>query len=209
MGSSRWNEKIIYFTRRFESWDYSTRNIEEFRKLNIPAPRLFKFGYHARLQRISKDVEKDIDVLFYGGLTPARQKILDALENQGLRVVRLVGVFGDKRDAYIARSKLILNLHQHAAKILEIIRIHYLMNNGKAILSQFDADSCADIDYLDGLALARYEEVVNMAREIIGSPNLLAEYEEKSLRSIRKFDATAIMRELLTIPPQPPNTTSA
>lgn len=197
IGSELWNQRILHFLQEFQSWDYSIHNIEKIEKIGIRPPRHFKFGYHSKLARIESDKNKDIDVLFYGALTPARNLTLKQIEASGIKVRKIYGLFGAERDAYIARSKIIINLHQHDSKIFEIIRAHYLMNNSKAIITQCDHDTKIDPDYRDGMILASHDEIVDKCFATIQSPNVIKEYEDRSLQTIMRLDSKKIIRELL------------
>lgn len=197
VGPPKWNYKVLSLLRKFRSWDYSPKNIIKLREAGLTAPHLFKIGYHERLNRIPDLIPKDIDILFYGGLNPARSKILDGLRQRGLRVVHLSGVFGAERDASIARAQVVLNLHQYSTKILELIRIHYLMNNSKVVLSQYDDDSVGGDEYGSGLVLARYDKIVDRAVELLESREQLQHYAEASLSAIRKIDSKDSMRAVL------------
>jgi hypothetical protein len=197
VGPKRWNNKVLEFIKKFDSWDYSERNILKFQNIGIRSPKLFKIAYHAKLNRIPVDQAKDIDVLFYGGLNTARAKILDGLKERGLHVKHLSGIFGAERDAYIARSKIVLNLHQYDTKILEMIRIHYLMNNSKVVLTQYDDDSVGGEAYKAGLVLAPYAQLVDRAVALLQSPDELKFYEEASLATLQKIKASDAMRDTL------------
>jgi hypothetical protein len=107
------------------------------------------------------------------------------------------GKFGSERDEYIRQSKIVLNLHQHNSKILETVRLHYLMSNSKAILSQYDANTVANSDYLSGLILSKYEDIVEHCRQIIERPDQIDHYELQALNTISQFDSVQIMAELL------------
>lgn len=157
----------------------------------------FKMNYHRKLHRIPVDQSKEIDVLFYGGINKARAKILHELRERGLHVKHLSGVFGAERDAFIARSKIVLNLHQYGTKILEMIRIHYLMNNSKVVLTQYDDDSVGGEAYKAGMVLARYTQLVDRAVALLQSPEELKYYEEASLTTLQKIKATDAMNETL------------
>jgi len=195
---TEWNERAQHLVRHFPAWDYSRDNIARFSALGLPSPMHFTFGYHPGLRRIPADAVKDIDVLFYGFPNEPRLRILRELERRGVRVTSLFGVFGAARDASIAKSKLVLNLHQHPTKVFEIVRVHYLMNNGKAILAQCDPDTKIDADYKPGLILAGYDQIVDRCIELLDSPEALLAAERQSLETIMRFDAVAILRELVS-----------
>ncbi|TRY16510.1 hypothetical protein FOI67_18875, partial [Geobacillus sp. LEMMJ02] len=78
-----WNDRIYFWTSRFETWDYSTRNLDKLQRVGIRDTRYLKLGFHPALRRIPADVDQDIDVLFYGSIGPRRQAVLDALAARG------------------------------------------------------------------------------------------------------------------------------
>jgi hypothetical protein len=195
-----WAERISHFLSRFPSWDYSEENIRSLTDAGIAGTRLFRFGYHPKLKRIPDSDVKDIDILFYGSHSEARKSLLDSMVSHGMQVTRLQGVFGAERDHYIGRSKIVLNLHLYESKVFEIVRVHYLMNNGKAVLSQCDSNSKMDPNYSNGLTLVPYEDLVSTARKILDSEPDRRQLEVQSLRQIMAWDAVEIMRELVGNP---------
>lgn len=196
-GPAQWNQNIVRFVEKFETWDYSKMNIEKFISMGLPSPKYFKFGFHRKLERINKSPNQDIDVLFYGSMNKSRLNIIEMLKKNGLNVLHLFGVFGNERDAFISRSKIILNMHQHNTKDFEIIRTHYLMNNSKTIVSQFDSDSCIDPDYRDGIIFSNYNKLVDACMYVAKSKTLIKIFEEKSLKTIKKFYSNDIVCDLL------------
>lgn len=197
VGPKKWNNKVLFLMGRCFSWDYSFDNISKLQSIGVRSPHWLKIAYHAKLNRIPVDTEKDIDVLFYGGINTARARILEGLTDSGLNVKHLSGVFGAERDAFIARSKIVLNLHQYDTKILEIVRIHYLMNNSKVVLTQYDHDSVGGEAYKAGLVLAPYEQLVDRAVALLQSKDELKHYEEASIATLQKIKATDVMKETL------------
>lgn len=195
--SSRWVDNITYCIRKFTTWDYSTQNIQYARENLGVTPHFFKIGHHPRLARIPKSTHQPIDVLFYGIVNESRARILYGLKKTGLNVVSLHGKFGQERDEYISQSKIVLNLHQHNSKILETVRLHYLMSNSKAIVSQFDENTIADPDYLNGLILSKYEDIVERCHQILKRPDQIDHHESQALKTISQIDAVQIMAELL------------
>lgn len=196
-GPQIWNERVIKFVDKFESWDYSLENIIKLKSLGIKQPKLFQFGYHPKLERLSNS-QKEIDVLFYGSITPSRLNVLNAIEASGLKLKKIFGLFGAERDYYIERSKIILNLHQHDSKIFEIVRVHYLMNNSKVVVTQCDHDSKIDANYQDGVILSSHENIPNACLAAVQSNDILLNFEKKSLQTIKKLNSVQIMKNLLS-----------
>ena len=73
-------------------------------------------------------------MLFYGSLSPQRQQVLQTLRESGLRVQALFRVYGAARDAWMARSRVILNWHQAPRYPFESVRVGYLLANRAAVV---------------------------------------------------------------------------
>jgi len=118
-------------------------------------------GYVPELSRIGPAVE-DIDVLFYGSITARRDAILDALIARGLVVMALSGCYGEERDRFIARSKIVLSIHSYSeVKIFEIVRAAYLFTNFKAIVAECGPDTTVEPDIRGALLGVPYDAIVD------------------------------------------------
>jgi hypothetical protein len=141
-------------------WDYSRQNIKFLEKLGLSAHYLPP-GFHEKLETIpsSSPAEKDIDILFYGLINERRQEILSQLQKQsGIKIVVLNGVFGAQRDQYIARTKIVLNLHYFKTQIFESVRVSYLLNNKVFVISEQSVDNpYPRVDLVN----APYEQIVD------------------------------------------------
>jgi hypothetical protein len=125
----RWKQHTIL--------DYSRVNAESLRAAGAERVVHCPLGYIPSMQVIEPNAAKeDIDVLFYGSVNPRRAVILEALDRAGLKVVRLFGVYGAERDAVIARSKVVLNLHHYDKPIFEIFRCSHLFANRRCVVSE-------------------------------------------------------------------------
>lgn len=127
-------ELLEFFRRATSVWDYSTENIAFLAERGIHHTQHLPLGFHERMQVIPPR-EPDIDFLFYGCLNERRQKILDQLAKD-YSVHVLFGCYGPERDAFIARSKVVLNIHFYEAQIMEQPRLSYLLNNRRFVLSE-------------------------------------------------------------------------
>ncbi|MGB5261469.1 MAG: hypothetical protein WBO34_13255 [Gammaproteobacteria bacterium] len=166
-GSAWLTTDYLKLLKRHQVWDYSQYNIEQLGKLGIGNITLCPIGYSDRLQCIEPAAQKDIDVLFYGSLNARRLEILEALVRAGLKVETLFGVYGQQRDAVIARSKLVLNIHYYPAKIFEIVRISWLLANGVCVISEDSPMDSALASVQDGIVQAPYDELVDTCRQMI------------------------------------------
>jgi len=158
--------EFIGLLRRHPTWDYSQANIEYLAALGLPRPTHVPIGYVPELTRIPQAAE-DIDVLFYGVLSERRYAVLRDLHDRGLRVKWLSGALGASRDAWIARSKIVLNIHYWEAKIFEIARVSYLLANSRVVVSERGADPTLERDLESGVAFADYDELVDHCVELV------------------------------------------
>lgn len=158
-GSPWWSERYLDLLRRRPVWDYSARNVALLRSMGIAAT-LCEVGHAEALRRIVPRETRDIDVLFYGSVNDRRRAALLALEDAGLRVVALFGVYGAARDDYIARSRIVLNLHYDEGRLFEVVRVSYLLANSCCVVSETGDDPEAERAYEGAVAFTSYEGIV-------------------------------------------------
>jgi hypothetical protein len=190
-----WPDLLPLF-RRFEVWDFSERNIERLRGL---APRLFHLpvGVVPEMTRIAHAETQDIDVLFYGSLTDRRQAALRAVEDAGLRVRPAFGVYGAARDALIARSKVVLNLHKHEAQIFEIVRVSYLLANRVAVVSEVSDQTEMPADLADAVYGVPYDGLAQACARLVADEAARKALQERGFQRIAARREPVLLRKLL------------
>jgi hypothetical protein len=188
--------EFIDLFRRHRNWDYSQANIEYLAALGLPPPTYVPIGYVPELTRIPQAAE-DIDVLFYGVLSERRYAILRDLRDRGLRVKWLSGVLGTSRDAWIARSRIVLNLHYWDAKIFEIARVSYLLANRRTVVSERGTDPTLERELESGVAFADYDELVDRCVELLGDEQKRREIAERGYEAFSARDQIAIVKRAL------------
>jgi hypothetical protein len=137
-------------------WDYSIENIEFLKSMGLKATHL-PIGYHPKLEVIQPAAVKDIDVFFYGSMNERRRYIVDRMKRMmPLRnIIQVFAVYGEERDKYIARSKIVLNIHYYESKVMEVVRLSYLLNNKCFVISEesninpYDALNIVAVPYND------------------------------------------------------------
>ncbi|MEB3049476.1 hypothetical protein KV112_06935 [Mycolicibacter sp. MYC123] len=184
--------------RRYPTWDYSQANIEYLAARGIPRPTYVPIGYVPELTRIVPAVE-DIDVLFYGAPYERRYAVLRDLHDRGLRVKWLSGVYGASRDAWIARSKIVLNMHYWNAKIFEIARVSYLLANKRAVVSECGADPALEHEFGSGVAFADYDDLVDRCVELLADESARRELAERGYQLFSARDQIAIVDRALSV----------
>ncbi len=189
--------EFVDLFRRYPTWDYSQANIEYLAALGLPRPTYVPIGYVPALTRIAPAPE-DIDVLFYGALNGRRYAGLRELRDRGLRVKWLPGTYGASRDAWIARSKIVLNIHYWEAKIFEITRVSYLLANRRAVVCEHSADPTLERDLQSGIAFADYDELVDRCVELLGDEPARRALAERGYQAFSARDQAAILDRALS-----------
>lgn len=157
------DKRAVEASDKFKLWDYSAKNVEFIKRLGLPDAPLLKIGYQKELDRLDRKVQKEIDILFYGCVNDRRRKILTELEDKGLKVKVLFGVYGKERDSWIEKSKLVLNHHFYDSQIFEIVRVFYLLTNGVNVVSEVNSGAGGtEISqmYLDCIHSSKYDDLV-------------------------------------------------
>ncbi|WP_157100525.1 hypothetical protein [Rhodoplanes sp. Z2-YC6860] len=145
---------------RVTIWDYSARNLAAIRAIANPrCSHLVPLGYVPQLTCIPPAPVEDIDVLFYGALTPRRRAILQDLQQAGLRLRVETGISGAARDGLISRAKVVLNLHFYSTAIFEIVRVSYLLCNRKAVVGECGPHTEIDDDIREAIAAVSYDRL--------------------------------------------------
>ena len=108
-----------------------------------------------------------------------------------LRVKALFGVYGKERDAWIAQSKIVLNVHYYNVKIFEAVRISYLLNNRVIVLSEESG-----INPYQGVAIpmTSYENIEAEIRRYLSDDGLR---DRTRIENYEQFKAGYSMRDLL------------
>jgi len=148
-------------------WDYSTHNVAALADLGVVA-RHVPIGYHRALTRIPARQLEDIDVLFYGSMNDRRAKVITQMGDAGVGVDAVFGVYGKDRDAMIARSKIVLNMHYYETNIFEEVRVSYLLANRKFVLAEVnDIDDLPDPELLNGIYPSTYDDLASSALDAL------------------------------------------
>ncbi len=177
-------------------WDYSKKNIDWLSKTGVNnSAKLISIGFAPSLERIVKPVTQDIDILFYGAVNERRQAILNKLTQFDLKVIWLKNVYGNELDSYIARSKVVLNIHFYSSKIFEIVRASYLLNNKKAVVSELDDTTEIDDDIRQAVVGVPYDKLVENCLELVENEPLRLQVEKNGYRIFSSRSQAVFMKE--------------
>lgn len=152
----------------------------------------------SKLER-EQDIKKDIDVLFFGHVTPDRKEFLDYISNNGINLKNVghknheVGL--DKKELLklISQSKIILNLSKSRNTSVqslnsEKIYKYYYQFKGRIVLAGLKGAACVS-EYSPGQEVLftedeiptffNKEECLELLKKMLSDNNLLKNYTEK------------------------------
>ena len=196
-GSAWFRPELISLFGRYRVWDYSQTNALALGALGVTVEKVLPIGYVTELSRIHFEPRRDIDVLFFGSMNPRRQEIIRRLRASGLQVEAVFGIYGKERDRLIARSKLVLNIHFYEAKVLEIVRISYLLANRCVVLSETSSNPREDELLAGGVAFAEYGDLEKMALELVNDEERRARLSQRGFELMSARLITDYLRDAL------------
>lgn len=154
-------QKVRNLAKGLTVWEYSHRAVEEWKASGHEEVIHVPIGYTPNLTRIPKLKTQDIDVCFFGWMTPRRKELIDQLKKT-LNVYASASCYGGARDNIISRSKVCLNVHHDGRDRFEAVRVSYLMANSKLVVTESSADDDEYQDLKNGLAVAPYRLLLDV-----------------------------------------------
>ena len=182
-----------------EIWDYSAENVAFLRANGFTNVWHLPLGYHPSLHRIQQlpEVEKDVEVLFYGARNERRRAVLNQIR-QRFRLRTLFGVYGQARDHWIARSRVVLNIHFYEMKVSEQVRVSYLLNNECFVISE-ESDRDA---FAGGMVTGTHENLTGLCERYLADVGARKMVAAQGLELIRQRPMVGYLERLLeTLPP--------
>ncbi len=192
--------QYLEILKRFRVWDGDAQSMEWLHHSGIaPGAIHVPVAYAPPLTRIAARVEQDVDVLFYGIQTERRLQILRALGDAGLNVVALNNVWGRERDNWIARTRVVLNMHQREGGRLEAARLIYLLANGMSVVSEVNDFRAVNPGLAGAFVPASFNEIVSCCRVLASSRGLREYLAQASVAAVNAphFDARRIVANAL------------
>lgn len=133
------------------AFDYSSVNLNYYpasvrSKVAVLPPPVYDMpGAAAAAAATAPNNPYSSDILFYGSLNPRRERILTQLTQALIRRgytsynIRVVSrLFGEELLQYVARARIVLNIHFYANSILETDRMHTALQfNNVTVISEY------------------------------------------------------------------------
>jgi glycosyltransferase involved in cell wall biosynthesis len=183
--------------RKHRVWDYSRDNSGKLGALLGKQVQYVPFGFAPELARVPHSAVRDIDVLFYGSVNPRRQAVLDQLRDAGLAVHSVFGVYGEERDALIARAKVVLNMHYYVPGAFEAIRVCYLMANRKAVVTEQNPGEYLDDDLAPGLEAVPYGRLAAACKSLVTDAERRTALQKAAYAAVSGRAEANILRQAL------------
>ena len=178
-GSLAMRQSYLEALSRYAVWDYSLRNVEILQAAGLKNVCHAPCGYVPEMTRLDPDYPKDIDVLLYGVFNERRVAVLEELRRRGINAVGRDRLFGAERDFFIARSKIILNVHYYLPGILEVIRLGYLLANRKLVVSERNPDTHVPGEYEGACIFCPYEQLADSIAMLLGKEELCGKQAQR------------------------------
>jgi len=195
-GSSWLTPELLALFRAFQVWDYSRANADALEQMGVPRPAVVPVGYVPQLTRIAPAAE-DLDVLFYGSMNPRRRMVLDELTRRGARVHAAFGLYGAARDALVARSRIVVNVHYYQAKVFEVVRVSYLLANRRCVVSERGCDAAEEAAFEEGVAFAAHEALADRCLHLLAHPDERHRIAEAGFRIMSSRDEAGYLRDVV------------
>jgi hypothetical protein len=184
--------------QKYHTWDYHAQNVERLRLAGVQDIHHVPVGYTPEMQRVPKGVIQDIDVLFYGYHTSRRQKVIDAIQAMGLNIVtsQMVGYMkNEERDAYIARSKVVLNMHTlDSAHVFELARVGYLLANHKAVVTEISDTTEIEDDMRDVVVGGPIDTLAQLCYDLVHDDARRHDLERRAFAAFSQRSASDVMK---------------
>ena len=196
-GSEKWVQRIIDLGKKYIIVDYDDNNIKFLQQNGCKKVHKFQIGFHEKLNRIPRRKNKDIDVLFYGSAKERRRNLLNEISNSGLKVKHLFGVYGAQRDEYISRAKIVLNCHHFEAKIFEIVRVHYLVNNNIPVVSELHPDTKIEPFWSSIINGVQFENIAAECKRLSNDESIRKQSSEFAFNKFQEKPQSVFTKELI------------
>jgi hypothetical protein len=196
-GSLWMNRDYLAHLRDFAVWDYSPGNIARLNGLGIRGASCVPPGYVPEMTRIDRRGPQDVDVLFYGLINARRQAVITRLRAGGIRVLAARDLFGNRRDALLARSRLLLNIHYAVPAKLEMVRLGYAFANRIAVIAEERADTELPANLERACAFFPEEALPEGARRLLDDDSLREKQEAAAFAAFSALPLAATLEKLV------------
>lgn len=146
---------IPNWLKKYEWWEYSDGNLLYYKNMKVRFEPLEQY-------EIEKPEGIKSDILFYGSMNDRRRKIIKELENKGLDVKVLFGIYEEELYPYIAGTKIVLDLHFYEQALCNAFRILPALSLNAKVISEIPSDNYYYEKLKDKVIFGKYEDLVDL-----------------------------------------------
>jgi len=185
-------------------WDVSRASLDALAQVTSRTEGLQHVppGWVPALGRVPPARAQDIGLLFIGRTDRARWRLLADLEAQGMEVRHVAEVYGHKRDALVARARMVLELAPIDDQVPEPTRLLYLLANRKAVVAEPTLDLDADEILRGGVRMAAFAELARACQRLNTDTDGRNALELRGFDAVRRRDAATILKRALARLPE-------
>jgi len=187
-------------------WDYSQDNVDIAHRNGIPSIHVPP-AWHEKYEPIENmGDEQDIDILFMGAINGRRGFTVQLMGDFYDEVHVLQSTWGLERDEFMARSKMLLNIHFYKAQTLELLRISHALNSGLPVVSEESPTN----PWEGAFESVPYNKLPKTIVDLHHSPDRLVELGLRGQEVFRSTSMTEVISQALdgsvasSPPPCPP-----
>ena len=152
--SPDWFPNFISSTNGLEVWDFDLGNDWYWNRNNIAIKHVPLINGHVNRKFDYSDVSKDIDFLFFGGVSPRRSLIFQKLCELRYKCVYVANLDVLMQENLLSRCKVCVNIGWMYGLGQEQLRIYDCLKRGVCVLSErksynYFGDCIAEFDYFD------------------------------------------------------------
>lgn len=193
---NKWPEYRELLANAAEIWDYGPSSAQYLRDRGFNRVAYLPPGFHPCLESFHPAPDAEFDIAFCGASHPRRERVLNALAAKGLKIAFINGVYGAKRNALLARSKIILNIHAwDDLSALETVRLSLMLANRCFVISETGDHN----PYGNGLVYAGYDALIEACLDYARRPREIRDaIAARGHEALRSISMTELMRALIS-----------
>jgi hypothetical protein len=164
-------QDVLNLYRLFDVWDYSIDNVARLAHHGVKAT-VVPLSSAPGLSLECEDGREDIDVLFYGTMTPYRHEVINQLREAGVVVhvptLSTWGLYGAALDDLICRARVILNVNTWGGGEWKITRFARPLASGRFVISETTGGGSEEIEFSEGVVFVTKEGLVEAVQVWLG-----------------------------------------
>jgi hypothetical protein len=168
--ASKWATKAYLARLRgcLAVFDYAQDNIAALIGRGMLSKQIFFVPILPYSTQAPSEVERDIDVLFYGAISDRRREMLDQL-NRHFEVRVVSEVFGEELSNLLHRAKIVVNIHYYENALLETTRLFESLRHGATVVSEVSADQPSHDEWSNIVQFVPYGDCDALVEAVSGA----------------------------------------